>query len=100
MRLSPWGLVQRFLPEGLLLVAVSAKTPTETRTSVVLSWLLSQAFPHLPRPRCRWQSGEKFVCLCLLPDLSFMEENGIYRIIFKNKVKAELSEKYMCVCVS
>lgn len=34
---------------------------------------------------------------CFLPDLSFMEESGIYRIIFKNKVKAELSEK--CVFV-
>lgn len=37
------------------------------------------------------------MCFCLLPDLSFMEENEIYRIIFKNKVKAELSEFPVCV---
>lgn len=37
------------------------------------------------------------MCPCLLPDLSFMEENGIYRIIFKNKVKAELlKNKSVC----
>lgn len=48
MPLFPWGLVQRFLPEGLFLVAVSAKTPAAaTRPFVLLSQLLSSAFPSI-----------------------------------------------------
>lgn len=65
---SPWGLLQRLLPEGLLLVAVSAKTPTvETRTSVALSQLLSSAFPSLPTSsQAKMQgAGWREICVSL-----------------------------------
>lgn len=68
MPLFPRGLVQRFLPEALLLVAVSAKTPAaETRPSVVLSRLLSSAFPSIPTSsQAKMQAaGWREVCVSL-----------------------------------
>lgn len=68
MPLLPWGLVQRLLPEGVLLVAPSAKTPTaETRTSVALSRLLSSAFPGTPTSsQAKMQvAGRRGICVSL-----------------------------------
>lgn len=68
MPLSPWALLQRVLPEGLLLVAGSAKTPSaETRISVALSLLWSSAFPSLPTSsQAKMQgAGWREVCVSL-----------------------------------